>query len=300
MRLWLVALVLILPSVAAQQVTPQCTSECEPTDEDANGQDVRTEGPVKVFLYPHLGTASGWSPLNTQKPPPGSRSVGPETSTQFSDLERCAEFVWPQTPGLVEYLNEGWRTTHEPGLAAPLPVLGAGNVAYLYARPETDGRPSAAPVSLQAHVLIETGRFVGRGTPLLSGSSTAFVVDGVPLGNPIEFRIPLTVHESVLPSGSQANGFVASVRICNIRTEGSGFVVGGWTLENREEFYNRLILNVDRPIISKDRNARIADGWVFIRASWLPAFGSYDAADDSVTARGTSPNSQLDPAKIKS
>jgi hypothetical protein len=186
------------PLAGAQaQGIAKCTAECDP--KEANGGTMKKgEEITKVILYGHFEDILNMAPLNTQLPDPQREPdlnrgflmpvIDTNTNACVPGTQTCGdfhfknnEFTMFSSPGLVEYLQEGWRTHQEPGLADDAEIAADSFNLYWYmsafAVPQqssTGGGASAAKVGVVPQVGVfarmETGRFKFRGDVIAESS----------------------------------------------------------------------------------------------------------------------------------
>lgn len=335
--LTLAALVMAPPMAVAQAPTQQavekCTQQCAPHDPDVNGPGMKKKGDiVKVILYSHWEDILNMAPLNTQAPdaqrePDHNQGflmpvLDTNTGTQADVHFKNNVFLMYSSPGLVEYLQEGWRTHQEPGLAGDAVIGEKEFPLYWYMsshavpnQKSTDGAGATAKVGVMPQVGVyarmETGRFAFRGT--LIAESDDYDKNGIesarrttmittPNGPDVyEFKVMLNVKPpGIIPSAESANGFIVYINPYQIKTDQqNGFQIAQeeWRVRTGPKFPPRLVVPIQDTMQTKASSLSIFEDRLFVRWSFISVWGSYDMKDISLKLEPTG-QGKVDPKAI--
>lgn len=319
------AMVIMLPAAAGQAST---VTACDPASCDpltANGGEVKTgDEPVRVILYAHMQDILQEGPLNTQRPGPqesdvvfgGSLMPTLKTAAPVAPGFENNRVTWFLSPGPVEYKSDRqWSVRQEPGLGTPLEIASDEMTLYFYTSPGHaaaggEAPPVAPAVGVYARLLQgrslsdDPGLLVaegdtgsGYGEPeagRVTGTTTMVSVPGE--DTVYEFRVPMTIQRSQLPSvydaPDEARGVIAEVVLYQLNSEAAQFTDPAWQVRGGEELAPRVVFDALRPL--RTESARIvtesSDGPV-LHFSWNVAstFGRYDVAPGSVELRVDGP-----------
>lgn len=315
----LAATIALVPAAAAQA---EPVSGCDPATCDplvANGGHVHSgDDPVRVILYAHVKDLLQRAPLNTQFPGPEEEDVNAgflvptvyTTSPQPHGFHNN-EFNWFLSPGLVEYLADGWRIRNQPGLGGPVglasdevtlffyvsPGYGASSpeaphvmpAAGVYAQVNLGRNPSDDPRLLVA--VGDTGTGYGSAEPgQAAGTSTLISLPGE---DPVyEFRVPMEVLRDRLPGIREAadfeeRGAIVHIVFYQLETEGASFTDGAWRIRTGPQFAPRVLIDMHRPLVTD--MARIHTysdsdpvNHLYFRWAVRAALGAYDVDPDSI------------------
>ncbi|MBI2078357.1 MAG: hypothetical protein HYT80_08340 [Euryarchaeota archaeon] len=321
---------MVPPNVAAQTPVSKCSQECDPIA--INGGAVkRGDDPVKVVLYAHFEDHLQLAPLNTQPPHP-EKEVDLNAGFPFPVLEtntgagcqvqgncldphfRNNEFRLFSSPGLVEYLSDGWRIHPEPGLAADVKIVEKEFNLYFYlsayAIPGQNSHSSYPDVGVMPQVGVYARMETGRHT--FSRLSTVIAEAADPVGplaserrynmvtqpnepDVYEFKVPMKVLKDTLPSEAEADGFIVYVSPYQVRTEphpnqAHQFMQEEWRLRTGHKFPTRLVLPVEHAMMNVASSLSIFQDLLFVRWSFLSPWGSYDMRDNEIKLESTGPN----------
>jgi hypothetical protein len=321
----LAVLVIASPLGGAQTPTPikECTAECDP--KEANGGAMKKGDEVtKVILYGHFEDILNMAPLNTQIPdsqrePDLNRGflmpvIDTNTGACAPGTQTCAdfhfknnEFTMFSSPGLVEYLQEGWRTHQEPGLADDAEIADATFNLYWYmsahAVPQqssTSGLGTTAKVGVTPQIGVyarmETGRFKYRGDEIASNNFNDQPNSGTrqnlltsPQGDDVyEFIIPMAVKSKIIPSADTKNGFIVFIQPYQIKQDGTSmdtsqqFMQADWRVRTGPSYPPRVVIPILKPMSTRATQLNIFEDRMFVRWSFTADFGSYDMKDNSL------------------
>ncbi|MBI2078358.1 MAG: hypothetical protein HYT80_08345 [Euryarchaeota archaeon] len=336
-----------IPVGGAQLHTPvaSCSQECDPKDPKVNPTIPVKEGPVKVILYGHFEDILQLAPLNTQAPPSDKEpdhnqgflmpvidtntglGCGPPANNCLDFHFKNNEFTMFSSPGLVEYLQDGWRTHQEPGLAADAVI--AANEIYLYwymsahvvpGGKSTDPTGSAARVGVMPQVGVyarmETGRHKFHGNVIAEsqdGDLQSFGRDDrvnmvvqpkeVDAKEVFEFKVKLNLGQKIIPSAETSAGFLIYINPYQVKYGGNNGASNSfqiaqeeWRVRTGARFPPRLVLPLDTPMTTRAATLSIFEDSLFVRWSFVSALGSYDMRDASLTIKSTGPNQIQDKA----
>jgi hypothetical protein len=315
--------IVALPHASAQpQGIAKCSAECDP--KEANGGTIKKgEEITKVILYGHFEDILNMAPLNTQAPDPQREPdlnrgfpvpvIDTNTNVCVPGTQTCGdfhfknnEFTMFSSPGLVEYLQEGWRTHQEPGLADDAEIAADSFNLYWYmsafAVPQqssTSGGASAAKVGVAPQVGVfarmETGRFKFRGDVIAESSRNIDFGQGTrqnlittPAGEDVyEFVVPMSVKEKTIPSSEAKNGFIVFIRPYQIMSDNSDtplvqIMQADWRVRTGPEFPPRLVIPISQPMSTRSALLNLFEDRMFVRWSFTADFGSYDMKDASL------------------
>lgn len=308
----LLILALAVPPAAGQAGKPveSCSRQCDPHDTDVNGPGIRTLGPVDVILYGHFRDILTMAPLNTQAPDPKrepDQNQGFLMPVIYTNLPcgtscnlnfRNNVFVLYSSAGLVEYREEGWRTHQGSGLGYPIEIAKDRVNLYWYMSARTVPKHGLTEplepwtrVGVMPSVAVsgrmETGRFPGRGLVIAEGDtgnqrthmiSMPFEPDVV-----YEFRVPLRVYSSEIPSNPAYGGFIVSVIPYQFRSEGSTEIAQNeWRIRTGARFPPRLVLPVSNPLEGRGVEVKLWNGTAYVRSYFQSPFGNYDIPPETL------------------
>jgi hypothetical protein len=329
-RFLLVALIvgaILSPMAAAQPAvaTPikQCTKECDP--KEVNGGAVKKTGEnLLVILYAHFEDILNRAPLNTQPPDPVRESdlnrgfLMPVVETNTPDPTafhfKNNEFIMFSSPGLVEFLETGWRTHQEPGLASDARIAANEFNLYWYmsayavpnySTSDSTGQTAkiGATVQMGVYARMETGRHQFKGdviaesndwdkNDILQGQRVTMITQ--PGADDVyEFQVKMNVKNKIIPSSETKNGFMVYVNPYQIKqggNEGPNSAQLGqesWRVRTGHKFPPRLVIPIENPMETKASSLTIFDNRLFVRWSFVSAWGSYDLRDASLNLKST-------------
>lgn len=301
----------------------KCSEECDP--KEANGGTMKKGDEVtKVILYGHFEDILNMAPLNTQRPddqrePDLNRgflmpvidtntgACAPPGSQTCADFHfKNNEFTMFSSPGLVEYLQEGWRTHQEPGLADDAEIAADTFNLYWYmssyAVPQgssTSGSGATTKVGavpqVGVYARMETGRFKFRGDLIADNNrnddpngGTRKNLISAPNGNDVyEFVVPMTVKSKIIPSADTKNGFIVFIRPYQIQGSADDnpnvqFMQSDWRVRTGPNFPPRVVIPILKPMSTRATQLNIFEDRMFVRWSFTADFGSYDMRDNSL------------------
>lgn len=311
------------PLAGAQVSTPvaKCSAECDP--KEANGGAMKKGDEVtKVILYGHFEDILNMAPLNTQRPddqrepdlnrgflmPVIDTNTGqcPVGQTCLDFHFKNNEFTMFSSPGLVEYLQEGWRTHQEPGLADDAEIAAETFNLYWYmssyaipqqSSTQGSGATTQAGVVPQIGVYarMETGRFKFRGDLIAENNRNDDPNTGTrqnlisrPAENDVyEFIVPMSVKSKIIPSADTKNGFIVFIRPYQIQGNAEDnpvvqFMQADWRVRTGPNFPPRVVIPISKPMSTRATQLNIFEDRMFVRWSFTADFGSYDMRDNSL------------------
>ncbi|HLE47298.1 MAG TPA: hypothetical protein VI818_03290, partial [Candidatus Thermoplasmatota archaeon] len=324
-----------IPIGGAQTQTPvaSCTQECDPKDPKVNPTIPVTSGPVKVILYAHFEDILQLAPLNTQAPDAQKETdhnqgfLMPvlDTNTGLGCAQgNCLdfhfknnEFTMFSSPGLVEYLTDGWRTHQEPGLAADTVIAASEFNLYWYMSSHvipgdksSSSQGGTARVGVMPQVAVyarmETGRHKFHGQIIAESldmvdPNHATRVNMITTPSAVEpkevyeFQVKMQVKMKVIPSAESAAGFLVYINPYQIKNGGNQagstqVAQEEWRVRSGAKFPPRLVIPLDSPMATKASTLSIFEDSLFVRWSFVSALGSYDMKDASLLIRSTGPS----------
>lgn len=295
--LWLgiLAVLVLLPSVAAQERVDACSRECRPQDFDVNGPGAQTDAPVKIILYGHFERLLGGAPINTQPPLGGIDGDVNEgflmprlvtrTGTMVDFGFENGEFRLFHLPSRVELgMNDQLRYVTMSGMADDLHVLGPTLNGYFYLSPSSVPNAPASPGApgALAEVRLEMSVRAGHepdGTLLAYGEGG----DGVLLSTPVstgapvyEFRIPMVVHRENWSAQLLSRGLSWFVSIRQADTDLASAGQADWRVRSGPDYPPRIILTVANPLVVAPIQYGGQRNGTILRTAAVSPFGSYD------------------------
>lgn len=319
----------LAPMAAGQtgHVASGCVRDCDPKAMNGPGYR-RGEETTRLVLYGHFEDILNLAPLNTQAPDPvRERDINQgflmpvvATNHRLGCPSACLdfhfrnnEFTMFSSPGLVEYLDEGWRTHQEPGLAADVRIEGREVLLYWYMSahsvPNEDsgsGTGATAMVgvvpAVGVYARMETGRFKFQGDLIAESQDAAGAAQSlaeranmvtVP-GRPdvYEFQVRMKVFQDIIPSADRANGFIVFVAPYQAKTDavgGAQFMQADWRVRTGPEFPPRLVLAVEPTVRTEASSLSLSGGQLIVRWSVRSALGAYDLRDEALRLEAVGP-----------
>lgn len=326
--------ILVPTSVEAQPAVPveKCSRDCDP--KLVNGPTYKTgREPVTQFLYGHFEDILNMAPLNTQAPDPEQEPdlnrgflmpvVDTNSGICLPGGQTCAdihfknnEFTMFSSPGLVEYLQEGWRTHQEPQLNSDIQIAGPELVLYWYMSTAAWGQDSALgndpgivgvmPL-VDVYARVETGRFKFQGELIAESASQPHELEhrttmiSLPGQDPVyEFKVRMPVKKNIIPSND--SGFIVHVQPYQIATAhegGTQVAQPNWRVRTGADFPVRVLVPTFEPIKTYGSGAKINGTELRLWWNYAPDLGSYDRRHDlrTLTLNG---NHTIDPTAILS
>ncbi len=329
----LVVALLVPASVEAQPAVAvdKCSRDCDP--KMVNGPAYKTgREPVTQFLYGHFEDILNMAPLNTQAPDPEREPdlnrgflmpvIDTNNGVCVPGGQTCAdihfknnEFTMFSSPGLVEYLEEGWRTHQEPQLNSDVEIAGSELELYWYmstaawgqnAGPGNAPSPVGVMPMVDVYARLETGRFKFRGDLI---AESGFAPDelehrttmiSLPGEDPVyEFQVRMPVKKNLIPG--DANGFIVLVQPYQIATAHEGGMQAAqpnWQVRTGADFPVRVLVPTFEPIKTYGSGATIKGTELWLWWNYAPDLGSYDRRYDlrTLTLNG---NHTLDPTAVR-
>jgi hypothetical protein len=313
----------------------RCANQCRPLDEDVNGPSARTgDESVKSVFYFHYDRLIDTPPINLQSLPenaprinsglllptlvatPASVLVAHFKANTFEGYGTAAYVAW----------NDGSRglTHQEPGLASDLEIVGDTIPLYFYVSVypiptmNSEGPLGTNVAGALPHVAvraaIQAGRNPGHGPIVAEYDSGAGDVAGAAgsaerenlvitpssLGPDIyEVMVPLEVKDRTLKAFHNGGpGFTVTATLYQLEpTPEAQFTQADWRFRQGPETPMRFVLEHTRPMTTQNAQLLHFNQAIFIRWSFLSAWGSYDLDHRSIQVKLEGPSSPA-PDKI--